>query len=123
LNGIQKYQQGGFLKGEDNTGAGHLRPLATDDPARELHVFEEIVAAFAGNSRCKDVAVRDPRRRRTTHEARTALLVSVAHRQCVQVPPQSRPDKPSQAHCKMHQPSAENRAPAFFSHSHHFPAR
>ena len=59
MNGIQKYQQGGLLKGEDNTDAGHLRSLAADDPARELHVFEEIVAAFAGNSRCKGAAVRE----------------------------------------------------------------
>ena len=76
MNGIQKYQQGGLLlKGEDNTGAGHLRPLAADDPARELHVFEEIVAAFAGNSRCKGVAVRGGPCTR-----RRALLTSASHR-------------------------------------------
>ena len=75
MNGIQKYQQGGLLKGEDTTGAGHLRPLPADDPARELHVFEEIVAAFAGNSRCKDVAVREgpPTRREPRSSSRLPI--------------------------------------------------
>ena len=75
MNGIQKYQQGGLLKGKDNTDAGHLRPLAADDPARELHVFEEIVAAFAGNSRCKGVAVREgpPTRREPRSSSRLPI--------------------------------------------------
>ena len=75
MNGIQKYQQGGLLKGEDTTGAGHLRPLAADDPARELHVFEEIVAAFAVNSRCKGVAVREvpPTRREPRSSSRLPI--------------------------------------------------
>ena len=57
MNGVQKYQQDGLLKGDDNAGAEHLRSLAANDPARELDIFEEIVAAFASNSRCKGVAV------------------------------------------------------------------
>ena len=40
-------------RGDDDAGVGHLWSLTADDPARELGVFEEIVAAFAGNSRCK----------------------------------------------------------------------
>ena len=75
MNGIQKYQQGGLLTSEDTTGAGDLRSLAAGDPARELDVFEEIVAAFAGNSRCKGVAVREgpPTRREPRSSSRLPI--------------------------------------------------
>ena len=75
MNGIQKYQQGGLLTSEDATGAGDLRSLAAGDPARELDVFEEIVAAFAGNSRCKGVAVREgpPTRREPRSSSRLPI--------------------------------------------------
>ena len=62
-------------RGDDDAGMEHLLSLAADDPARELDVFEEIVAAFAGNSRCKDAAVREgpPTRREPRSSSRLPI--------------------------------------------------
>ena len=76
LNGVQKHQQNGLLEGDDNAGAEHLRSLAANDPVRELDVFGQIVAAFAGNSHREDVAVREGPRRRP--ESRSSPRLPIA---------------------------------------------